>query len=97
MREQLVIWKFPILATGSEIELPRRHRVLCVQVQNGTPHIWVLVDPHSVDEKIKRRYEVYGTGHPVPYIKECPVYVGTFQLAEGSLVFHLWMDCQEEL
>lgn len=68
------------------LELPEGAEILTVQVQNGEPHLWALVDE---SRPTKRRYfELYGTGHPVP--DAVRNYIGTFQMRGGNLVFHLF-------
>ena len=54
------------------------------------PCIWVEVDQDaSVDEQ--REFIIYGTGHDFrPEEGKTQHYIGTFQLAEGSLIFHLY-------
>ena len=88
------IWKYPLQPAEAkdghlgqmvfEIEMPQRSEVLTVQVQNNVPTLWAVVWTEL--PKLKRRIEVYGTGH------ECESmgrkYISTFQLNEGRLVFH---------
>lgn len=64
--------------------------ILTIQVQNGFPTIWYLID----DDKplCRRTLEIFGTGNP---IKELPPtqtrqYIGTFQLLSGAIVFHVF-------
>lgn len=83
------IYKYPITDPSKiAIEMPEDAEILTVQMQNGTPCIWALVNP---DNKTKERYfEVFGTGHPV----YCDMgidrkYINTFQM-NGNLVFHLF-------
>ncbi|TNE75026.1 hypothetical protein EP331_00220 [bacterium] len=82
------IWKFQLETTDyQEIEMPYQSKILCVQVQNGTPNIWALVDPKS--PLVKRAFDIFGTGHPVDYnVKR--EYIGTYQLHGGSLVLHVF-------
>lgn len=81
------IHKFPLpVETECFVPMPRRAEVLCVQVQNGTPFVWALVD---TKEKVtaKHWFFVYGTGHET---FEQGKYLGTFQLEGGALVFHVF-------
>jgi hypothetical protein len=82
------IWKFPIQVQDQVIvDMPHGAALMCVQVQNGVPCLWALVDP---DQPLKaRRFRVYGTGHPLDP-DGVEFYVGTFQISEGSLVFHVF-------
>lgn len=79
------IWKYPI-GTETEIEMPEFAQVLSVQVQNGEPFIWVLVNPDLA--RTMRRFVTYGTGHQLP--SNPGMYLGTFQLSQLGLVFHLF-------
>lgn len=89
----MTIWKFPLsIAPGSQsIMMPAGSAVLCVQVQHEVPWIWVEVDPEA--RLIRRRFRVYGTGHPID--EEGLGYVGTFQVEGGEFVFHLFTDPKE--
>ena len=84
----MVIWKFRIEPKNNEFYIPKDSIVLDVQVQHGKPTIWFLVDPDNAIEL--RRFYVYGTGW---FIENDPgVYIGTFQLNDGALVFHVFED-----
>lgn len=76
------IWKFPL---AEEIEMPKKAKVLTVQVQRDIPCIWAVVDP-SADREV-RRFVIVGTGHSMN--RKGP-YIGTFQLEGGALVFHVF-------
>lgn len=81
------IWKFPLKTDDvQQIEMPEGAQILCVQMQGGNPCIWAMVDPEA--EKTKRTFEIFGPGHPVP--EATRMYIGTYQLYNGSLVFHLF-------
>lgn len=84
----MTIWKFPLaIADEQIIEWPEINRPLAVQVQNGTPCLWLLVDPEA--RKIRVRVRIFGTGHPG--IIPSDLYVGTFQIHGGNLVFHVFL------
>lgn len=79
------IWKFT-LEPNCTLEMPIGAEILTVQEQNGHAQMWALVDPYAENEE--REFAVYGTGHKIP---DSPgAYVGTFQLNEGTLVFHVF-------
>lgn len=86
------IWKFEIEVTGSQhITMPVGADVLCIQMQNGRPCIWVEVDPEA-DVK-PRHLLVIGTGHTIP---EAPSgryfrYIGTVQ-SPPFFVWHLYEE-----
>lgn len=85
------IHKYPFKVTDKvSISMPADAEVLCVQVQPDTgPCIWALVDREK--PQCMKNFRVFGTGQPVE--KEATrFYVGTFQLLEGTLVFHLFEE-----
>lgn len=100
----ITIHKYEIPVTDvPHVTMPKDAVIFCVQVQKQRadgkhrgqeiPCVWALVD--TTKRMIQRRFQVLGTGHPADHINnmmdigEC-VYVGTFQLDKGSLVYHLF-------
>ncbi len=82
------IWKFE-LEFYSTFQLPKGAEILTVQLQKDKPCIWVLVDTER--ELEERHFETFGTGHEISYKKGVSkIYVGTYQIANGSLVFHVF-------
>lgn len=85
------VWKFPLgteqdpVELRQEIEMPRGAQLLEVQTQFGLPVLWALVDPEV--ERETRTFWTYGTGHRAERTR---VYVGTFQLAEGRFIGHVF-------
>ena len=67
--------------------LPQGARMLAVQVQRGIPCLWAEVDRQA--NMVPRRFYVRGTGHPMGAARASD-HVGTFQLSDGDLVFHLY-------
>ena len=91
------IWKFELeIGDNQKLELPIGAEILTVHTQNEIPCLWALVDPDADQET--RHFEVYGTGHPVRYDSNRAkpklgidrIYIGTFQLHNGILVFHVF-------
>lgn len=89
----MTIWKYELSTTDEQrLMMPRGSTILSLQVQRDIPCIWVLVNERA--ECRQRRIRIYGTGHPVdgtvlpmgPHASG--VFVGTYQLAGGALVFH---------
>jgi hypothetical protein len=79
------VYKYEIpLETAFELRLPSGAKILTVQLQDGQPHIWALVDPRV--RPTVRRFIMMGTGSPIP--PTLLEYVGTFQMKD--LVFHLF-------
>lgn len=84
------IWKFQVQSRDRfTIGLPPGAKFLSVQIQNGVPQSWWLVDESREQEF--RTFRVFGIGHEVP-VDESLQYLGTFQLHDGSLVFHLFEE-----
>ena len=82
-----VIWKFPLVIEDVQIiELPRNYEILTIQVQNGIACLWAMVSPEVTKEKII--IEIIGTGNLVAVAER--QYIGTFQLFEGQLVWHVF-------
>jgi hypothetical protein len=81
------IWKYPIEVTeGFALDMPAYAQILCIQVQNGEPQLWALVDPGNIVEK--RCFAVYGTGQPLD--SHSGEYLGTFRLRDFGLVYHIF-------
>ena len=87
---RFAVFKYPIIPSDwITIELPRDAKVLTVQVQRTGAYLWVLVDPSAPLEP--RHFRLAGTGHPITVEQAADlIYVGTFQLYGGDLVFHLF-------
>jgi len=92
-----VIYKYEIKAGSNEFELPSDAKPLTVQMQDNKPYMWVLLDPES--PKVKRYFFTIGTGHIIDNImlkeydrniNSLGDYIGTFQLTDFALVFHLF-------
>lgn len=81
------IWKWPLEVTGTQtIQMPADAKVLAVQVQDGKPQAWVLVNECA--DFVERTFATYGTGHPVS--SDPGKYVATYQLHDGEMVFHVF-------
>jgi hypothetical protein len=76
------------ISGGLLFKLPKDARILDVQVQNECPCMWALVNPNNETEY--RRFYIYGTGHPMP--DKLGDFIGTFQLHDGALIFHLFEE-----
>jgi hypothetical protein len=82
------IHKFPLKITYlQKIKMPIGAKILCVQSQNETPCLWAIVTTEAPLEE--RVIEIRGTGHELHgyFAME---YIGTFQLRQGQLVFHVF-------
>lgn len=85
----MVIWKYKLqCCSEQELELPLNAQILCVQVQNENPHLWVMCDPAEKRKETRVIY-TFGTGHKFEELSTRK-YIGTFQLQGGKLVFHVF-------
>ena len=83
------IWKYAVPVQDMiTLMIPRNAQVLTVQVQHGEPQLWALVDPDNPPEQ--RTFRLAGTGHVIEGSVNIFSYVGTYQLDDGALVFHLF-------
>lgn len=84
------IWKFELEVTDNQvIEMPIGSELLTVQVQNGKPCLWALVNPTK--NKEKRFIEMFGTGHEIHYdMGISRNYLGTLQFHDGLLIVHVF-------
>ena len=75
------IFKYPLKITDlQKISMPKDSTLLTVQVQNGIPCLWALVD---TDKETEERFiGIIGTGNLVP--KGILRYIGTFQGLENN-------------
>ena len=81
------VWKYQFsVQDHHSFRMPIGAQVLSVDVQQGAPCIWALVDPKADVEE--RHFRLAGTGHPINEVGLH--FVGTFQLLGGSLIFHLF-------
>ena len=86
------IYKYPIKEIKSQfrIDISKGAKILTVQIQRGMPMIWAIIDTDQ-GETEDRIFRIIGTGHDIDLEdKEFLDYIGTFQMAEGNLVWHLF-------
>lgn len=84
------IYKYPLDTKDTNIlELPKGAQILTVQTQNNIPCIWALVNDKET-EKESRFINTFGTGHPIDSSPR--KYIGTYQLHNGALVFHVFEE-----
>jgi hypothetical protein len=81
------IFKYPLKVTDVQtVEMHRNAQILTVQVQGETPCIWALVD--TEEQMWRYEFKTYDTGGFMGASHGS--YVGTYQLAEGRLVYHIF-------
>lgn len=87
------IWKY-VVPEGRDyfsMLLPKEAKILTLQMQNDVLCLWALVD--QINETERRNFRMFGTGHPFD-MREGFTYIGTFQLLDGKLVFHMFEECR---
>ncbi len=73
------IFKYPFeVQDDFIIAMPPTAQILTVQIQNGIPCIWAMVDTDMLVEE--RKFTIKGTGHSVSLEEQLKLkYIGTFQ------------------
>ena len=83
------IYKYPITVTDRPtVKMPRGASVLSVQGQGMITYIWAIVDPKEPEEN--REFYLQATGQPLEFEPSTTRFIGTFQLFEVRLVYHLF-------
>ena len=86
-----VIYKYLVPLTADfRLSLPPLAQVLSVQMQNGSPQMWVLQDANLANSTQERRFMVIGTGHQIPDNLSSVHHLGTFQMNDGVFVWHVF-------
>jgi hypothetical protein len=84
----LTVYKYEVTPHGG-VELPIGAEILTVQAQGEKAYLWAKVDTTQTKTEI-RRIRCYGTGHKMS--NDFKKYIGTFQLYDGTLVFHAFEE-----
>ncbi len=83
------IWKWDLRTEDLQIiYMPLGAEILTVQTQCGQPQLWALCDENAPVRP--RRIAMYGTGNPIN--KHPGIYIATFQVDSGALVFHAFEE-----
>lgn len=83
------IWKYELEITDLQvIKMPYGAKILTVQTQNDKPCIWVETNDDAHLPRNNRVIEIIGTGNPMEVRQR--TYIGTFQLHNGGMVFHVY-------
>lgn len=86
------IFKYPLEAIDRQyIEMPEGATILTVQTQHGLLCLWAIVNNQNNLEK--RTIIILGTGHDVP--REQLEYIGTVQMENGALIWHVFEEVGE--
>lgn len=80
------VYKYPIpIYDEFGFLMPKGAEILHVNQINDVPYIWALVDTMEPLESYS--FALRGTGHNADIVGK---YIGTFQMHDGQLVFHLF-------
>jgi hypothetical protein len=82
------VYKYPIHLTGLQVlTLPAPARILDIQIQDGYPQLWALVEP----DQPMQNYEVItiGTGQTCYHDLRGSIFQKT--LIDGSFVWHIFV------
>ena len=84
----ITIFKYEIVGSVNEIELPKGAEVLSVAFQSHKIFMWAKVDTEAKTEI--RNFEVFGTGHKMTRDMGIDYkFIGTAHMSNG-LVFHVF-------
>lgn len=81
-----VIWKFHIQGPDTNFDAPAGARAVSVQLQSGSPSLWLLCERDS--PKAKHRVRCFATGQSIP--EDAGDFVGTLQFENGRLILHVF-------
>lgn len=85
------ILKYELSTEGNEIVIEAAIvKWLDVQVQNGNPVVWAIVNPEK--EPNKNKIVAWGTGWPAPEVVTDRVYLGTCQV--DGFVWHYFVKTE---
>lgn len=86
------IYKYAISVTDEQvIAIPDGSRILTVQRQRDHVFIWIEIDP---EEKQMRTLQVYTVATGASFSGR-GIYLGTYQLFGGDLIYHVYVEVQE--
>lgn len=84
-----MIWKFTVPVHDEfTIEMPRGAQVLSVGVQYDDIVMWVKVNPEA--PMVKKVFYLRGTGHLILIEDSHIRFIGTVQMAGGTLIWHVF-------
>lgn len=83
------VYKYPLVPNDwISVSMPEGAEALCVQIQHGAPFLWARITVGN--PLVIRHFRIAGTGHDLD--GNVGRHVGSFQLAGGDLVFHVFED-----
>lgn len=87
------IWKYQLAIQAEQtFMMPDNAKVISTAMQEGTPSIWVMLDP---DEErvpvVPVKITIFGSGHKIDDALDLR-FVGTLLAEQDSLVLHVFVD-----
>lgn len=83
-----IIYKYQVeLAPEFSLSLKENFSILCLQVQNDVPYLWIEVSPAA--DQMTVEFSLRVTGKQFDQGDD-ETYVGSFLLNEGAFVGHLY-------
>ena len=87
------IWKFELTIIQTQfVKMPLKSKILDIQMQNGNPVLWALVDTDMSEIKAEVKINMYGTGWEIYENVLEDEYLATVQ--EGELVWHFFLSLE---
>jgi hypothetical protein len=77
------------------IKTPKDAHFIYAAVQRNEIYVWARVD--TATEDVHRKILIFGTGHLMPEDIDDLDYIGSVQMAGGSLVWHIYEGEKDEM
>lgn len=85
------VFKYPVPIRDSfSLAMPLGSEILAFQTQREQPCIWVLIDMKA--ELVLFNFRLAGTRHLIEHSGDQLKYIGTCQLHQGLLTWHLFLE-----
>lgn len=72
------------------LTLSKDSEILTIQTQNNIPCVWYQFDLDNRRDLEARVLLIFGTGHEIDDENRDMEYLGTYQLNEGTFIFHVF-------
>ena len=83
----ITIWKFPLSVDDWQVIVGQITKILTVQLQDGVPMLWAIVDTKGNYKTIGIR--TFGTGHEMDTNNKYK-YIGTYLIRNDKFVGHVF-------
>lgn len=82
------IYKYNLAINDEQVIYIPLVKILTVQMQNGSPKLWAIVDENVVE--IPVQIYIFGTGHELPEIDLN--YISSFKSVGDMFIFHVFYE-----